>query len=78
MPYNVRLSQSILTWDTVERVALLIHILRNLRDRGITHDQLQAATNDVITQLQSESRPMLAELYKVAKYEERYVRGEIG
>ncbi len=55
-----------------------MHILRHLRDRGITYDQLQAATNDVIGQLQPESRPMLAELYKVARYEERYMRNEIG
>lgn len=55
-----------------------MHILRRLRDRGITYDQLQAATNDVIGQLQPESRPMLAELYKVARYEERYLRNEIG
>ncbi len=61
-----------------ERVALLMHILRRLRDRGITYEHLQAATNDVIGQLQPESRPLLAELYKVAKYEERYSRGEIG
>lgn len=55
-----------------------MHILRRLRDRGITYEQLQAATSDVESQLQAESRPMLTELYKVAKYEESYIRGEIG
>ncbi len=55
-----------------------MHILRRLRGRGITYNKLEAATNDVIGQLQAESKPMLAELYRVAKQEERYERGEIG
>ncbi|KAI9876299.1 MAG: hypothetical protein M1830_006822 [Pleopsidium flavum] len=61
-----------------ERVALLMHILRRLKHREITPERLEAATADVVNQLQPESRPLLAELYKVARFEERYLRGEIG
>lgn len=54
-----------------------MHMLRNLKDR-VCVAQLEAATKDVEGQLQPESRKLLKELYKVARYEERYLNGEIG
>ncbi|KZF22612.1 hypothetical protein L228DRAFT_129834 [Xylona heveae TC161] len=65
-----------------ERLKLLMTMLRLWKtdtSKNITVSKLQASTNEIINTIKPpEKRPILDEIYRVAKEEERYVRGEIG
>ncbi|KAL1963362.1 hypothetical protein VTN77DRAFT_8378 [Rasamsonia byssochlamydoides] len=62
-----------------ERIRLLIHILRELREsHGITAEKLREAGQDVRRQITPVERlKVLDEIYNVRQAEERYLSGEI-
>ncbi|KAL1985298.1 hypothetical protein VTN96DRAFT_8097 [Rasamsonia emersonii] len=62
-----------------ERIRLLIHILRELREsHGITAEKLREAGQDVRRQITPAERlKVLDEIYTVRQAEERYLSGEI-
>lgn len=66
--------------DCKERIRLLIHILRELREsHGITAEKLREAGQDVRRQIvPTERLRVLDEIYYVRQAEERYLSGEIG
>lgn len=64
----------------IERVRLLIHLLRGLdKRRGITVDQLEDAGRSIRRRIKPADRlDVLSEIYRVRRVEERYESGEIG
>jgi hypothetical protein len=64
---------------SVERIRLLIHILRELGEsHGITAEKLREAGQDVRRQISPIERlKVLDEIYNVRNAEEKYLRGEI-
>jgi hypothetical protein len=63
----------------LERLSLLIHIIRKLGRFGITTDQLQEIAHDCKRQLRGPHRlQILDEVFRVRRMEERYERGEVG
>lgn len=63
----------------LERIRLLIHIIRRLGRFNITPDKLQEVAYDSKRQLRPMNKiEVLDEVFKVRRMEERYERGEIG
>ncbi|RAL14207.1 uncharacterized protein BO97DRAFT_386653 [Aspergillus homomorphus CBS 101889] len=60
-----------------ERLELLLHIIRNLSSNGFTAEALQEVAHDCRRQIQDDKMPILNEIFRVRKMEERYERGEI-
>jgi hypothetical protein len=48
-----------------------------LRLRKVPIEKLEAATKEVSGNIPKDKQPLLAEIYKVAKMEERYLNGEL-
>lgn len=71
--------KKIILMTEAERIRLLIHILRELREsHGITAEKLREAGQDVRRQITPAERlNVLDEIYNVREAEERYLRGEI-
>ncbi|KAI9766790.1 MAG: hypothetical protein M1840_006265 [Geoglossum simile] len=57
-----------------ERLKLVMTLLRL---RKVPIEKLEAATKEVSGNIPKDKQPLLAEIYKVAKMEERYVNGEL-
>lgn len=63
----------------IERVALLVHILRKLDSSGITPEKLQEVAHDARRQLKPpEKIEIFDEIFRVRRKEQQYERGEIG
>ncbi|MCJ1393021.1 hypothetical protein MMC18_005893 [Xylographa bjoerkii] len=70
---------------SLERLILLLHILRNLRDykggdgNSITVEQLEQSTKECFVNMPrfKKAGDYLNEVYRVRQQEERYIRGEI-
>lgn len=63
----------------VERLQLLIHIMRKLGRWGITAEKLREVAHDSKRSLRGpEKLEEMEEMLKVRKLEERYERGEVG
>jgi hypothetical protein len=76
-PENLHCHVILLT--DLERLSLLIHIIRKLGRFGITTDQLQEIAHDCKRQLRGPHRlQILDEVFGVRRIEERYERGEVG
>jgi hypothetical protein len=58
----------------LERLTLLLTMLRS---RKVPISKLEAATTEVMVQIPTERIPLLDEIYRVAKQEERYDRQEL-
>ncbi|KAH2461412.1 hypothetical protein KXV71_005361 [Aspergillus fumigatus] len=64
--------------DYLERLSLLIHIIRKLGRFGITTDQLQEIAHDCKRRLSNPHQlQILDEVFRVRRIEERYERGEV-
>jgi hypothetical protein len=75
-PENLQCQVILLT--DLERLSLLIHIIRKLGGSGITTDKLQEIAHDCKRQLTSSNRlQFLDEVFRVRRIEERYERGEV-
>lgn len=48
-----------------------------LRSRRVTISKLEGATSEVMVQIPDERIPLLEDIYRVARQEERYVNGEL-
>ncbi|EDP50758.1 hypothetical protein AFUB_070990 [Aspergillus fumigatus A1163] len=76
-PENLQCQVTLLT--DLERLSLLIHIIRKLGRFGITTDQLQEIAHDCKRRLSSPHKlQILDEVFRVRRIEERYERGEVG
>ena len=60
------------------RIPLLMHILRNLSDYGVTSNKLKEVAHDAKKLLQDGGLEILDEVFKVRYMEERYERNEVG
>lgn len=59
------------------RIPLLMHILRNLGEYGVTSDKLREVAHDSKKTLQEGGIEILDEVFRVRKLEERYERNEV-
>lgn len=62
----------------IDRIPLLMHILRNLGEYGVTSDKLREVAHDSKKTLQEGGIEILDEVFRVRKLEERYERNEVG
>ncbi|PYH41730.1 uncharacterized protein BP01DRAFT_160976 [Aspergillus saccharolyticus JOP 1030-1] len=60
-----------------ERLELLLHIIRNLGQHGITPEDLQDVAHDCRRQIPQERMLILDEIFRVRKMEVRYEMGEV-
>ncbi|EAL91127.1 DUF2841 domain-containing protein [Aspergillus fumigatus Af293] len=73
---NLQCQVTLLT--DLERLSLLIHIIRRLGRFGITTDQLQEIAHDCKRRLSDPHKlQILDEVFRVRRIEERYERGEV-
>lgn len=63
----------------LDRIELLVHIIRNLGSHGITADKLKEVAGDTKRSLKHPSHvDIIYEILRVRKMEERFERGEVG
>ncbi|PYI25449.1 hypothetical protein BP00DRAFT_100007 [Aspergillus indologenus CBS 114.80] len=60
-----------------ERIKLLLHIIRNLAQHGITPEDLQEVAHDCRRHIPVEKMAILDEMFRVRKMEVRYETGEV-
>jgi hypothetical protein len=63
----------------IDRIELLLHIVRKLGSHGITADKLKEVAGDTKRSLKHPSHvEIIYEILRVRKMEERFERGEVG